>query len=116
MVVAGNIYADGKQVQQHQLTSNDGNNIMLADDTDLNTVVKTGIYSCNTPRNRPDGTINGFFIVNAENTAMWIHQFFAEKNTGRLFSRFADGNVTTKWTPWIEYAKIDHPITTRNML
>lgn len=108
--VAGDIYAGGKQIQQHRLTDNVGNNIMLADYTDLNTAVQTGIYSCNSPRNRPDGTLNGFFIVNAENTAMWIHQFFAEKNTGRLFSRFADGNVTTKWTPWIEYAKTDHPM------
>ena len=108
--VAGNIYAGGKQIQQHRLTDDIGNNIKLADYTDLNTAVQTGIYSCNSPHNRPNGTINGFFMVNAEDTNMWIHQFFAEKNTGRLFSRFAEGNVTTKWTPWIEYATTDHPM------
>ncbi|MGO6040526.1 DUF859 domain-containing protein [Streptococcus pyogenes] len=106
--VKGDIYANNNPIQQRRLTDNNGNNIRIANNTDLNTVVQTGIYSCNTPLNRPDGTINGYIIVNAENTTAWIHQFFTEKVTGRLFSRFANGNVTDKWTQWVEYSKTEH--------
>lgn len=108
--VDGDIYANNNPIQQRRLTDNNGNNIRIANNTDLNTVVQTGIYSCNTPLNRPDGTTNGYIIVNAENTTAWIHQFFTEKVTGRLFSRFANGNVTDKWTQWVEYSKTDHPM------
>ena len=107
--VAGNIYAGGKQIQQHRLTDNIGNNIRIADNTDLDTLVQTGIFSCNYPLNRPGGTVSGYIIVNAENTTAWIHQFFTEKITGRLFSRFANGNLTDKWTEWVEYAQTSHP-------
>ena len=106
--VKGDIYANDKPIQQHRLTDNNGNNIRIANNTDLNTVVQTGIYSCNTPLNRPDGTTSGYIIVNAENTTAWIHQLFTEKVTGRLFSRFANGYMTDKWTAWVEYAKTDH--------
>lgn len=43
---------NGEPIQHHQLTLNDGSEILLADGTDLNTITKVGFY-------------NGFNLVNA---------------------------------------------------
>jgi hypothetical protein len=46
--VDGEIYANNKPIQHHQLTTNDGSEILLAAGTDLNTITKSGYYNgCN---------------------------------------------------------------------
>lgn len=41
-------YFNNKPIQHHQLTLNDGSEILLADGTDLNTITKAGLYNgCN---------------------------------------------------------------------
>lgn len=105
--VKGDIYADNKPIQQYRLTDNDGCNFFTLG-TNLNTLTKTGFFAVNTPVNGPQGTGHGYIIVNSENPTAWLNQIFIEKVTGRMFTRFANGNVSDKWTQWTEYAKANH--------
>ena len=83
--VKGDIYANDNPIQQHRLTQNNGHNFFTLG-TNLNTLTKTGFFAVNTPVNGPQGTSHGY----------------------RMFTRFANGNVSDKWTQWTEYAKADH--------
>lgn len=105
--VKGDIYANDNPIQQHRLTQNNGHNFFTLG-TNLNTLTKTGFFAVNTPVNGPQGTSHGYIIVNSENPTAWLNQIFIEKVTGRMFTRFANGNVSDKWTQWTEYAKADH--------
>ena len=109
--VAGNIYADGKQIQQHQLTSNEGRSPYNASGTvDLNTKTKNEFFSCNEPTNGP--TIgsgpgyNAFFIAVYSESDNYLSQNAIQKNSGRMFTRAREAG---NWTPWIEYATTNHP-------
>lgn len=105
--VKGDIYANDSPIQQYRLTQNNGRNFSTLG-TNLNTLTKTGFFSVNEPLNGPQGTNQGYIIVNSENPTAWLNQIFIEKVTGRMFTRFANGNVSDKWTQWIEYAKANH--------
>lgn len=48
-------YYNGNEIQNHQLTSNDGTAILLSDGTDLNSVTKPGLYNGNNLLNGPTG-------------------------------------------------------------
>ena len=107
--VAGDIYARGKLIQQHQLTSNEGRSPYNASGTvDLNTKTKNEFFSCNDPTNGP--TIgsghNEFFIAVYSESDNYLSQNAIQKNSGRMFTRTRDGG---NWTPWIEYATTNHP-------
>ena len=110
--IAGNYYAGGKQIQQHQLTSNEGRSPYNASGTvDLNTKTKNEFFSCNDPTNGP--TIgsgpgyNAFFIAVYSESDNYLSQNAIQKNSGRMFTRTREeGN----WTPWIEYATTNHPM------
>lgn len=54
--VAGEIYANNKPIQHHQVTANNGTAIKLADGTDLNNVTDTGFYNVASPVNGPTGS------------------------------------------------------------
>ncbi|HEM3656446.1 TPA: hypothetical protein U1C91_000584 [Streptococcus suis] len=109
--VAGNIYAGGKPIQQHQLTSNDG---YITNDyyTDFNTNIKTGIYhkgvnnGVQTP-NSPS-KVWGILQVYSANNSSQVLQIFTERDSPRrTFMRLRSNSV---WYGWEEYVKTDHPM------
>ncbi|MFS5348848.1 DUF859 family phage minor structural protein, partial [Streptococcus agalactiae] len=60
--VAGNIYSDGKPIQQKQLALNNGGSFRH-DDTDLNSLQDTGFYCVFRGANRPVGAGPGYVTV-----------------------------------------------------
>ncbi|HEP1570216.1 TPA: hypothetical protein VB825_000660 [Streptococcus suis] len=109
--VAGNIYADGKQIQQYQLTSNDG---YIVNDyyTDFDTNIKTGIYhkgvnnGVQTP-NSPS-KVWGILQVYSANNGSQVLQIFTECDSPRrTFMRLRSNS---NWQNWEEYVKSSHPL------
>ncbi|MDG3137299.1 DUF859 family phage minor structural protein [Streptococcus suis] len=109
--VKGDIYAGDKQIQQHQLTSNDG---YITNDyyTDFNTHTKTGIYhkgvnnGVQTP-NSPS-KVWGILQVYSANNGSQVLQIFTERDSPRrTFMRLRSNSV---WYGWEEYVKTDHPM------
>lgn len=109
--VAGNIYAGGKQIQQHQLTSNDG---YIINDyyTDFNTHTKTGIYhkgvQNNTATPNAPSAVWGILQVYAADSGGNIIQIYTERNSPRRTFMRSRSDLT--WSPWKEYATTDHPM------
>ena len=98
--VKGNIYADNKPIQHHQLTNNDGSAINdFTSNFDVHD--KSGYYhkSANSPNN-PSKTWGLLHVIGG---GAHLVQYFAERDgSRRLFIRVkTNGN----WTPWVEYAK-----------
>lgn len=54
--VAGEIYANNKPIQHHQLTANNGTAIKLADGSDLNNTTEPGFYNGNNLLHAPTGS------------------------------------------------------------
>lgn len=108
--VAGNIYAGGKQIQQHQLTSNNGTSRNISVDPD--TIVENGFYYLLNGPNRPFGT-NGYLIVerydfdNEYDYNKYIVQTFKNVFNGNQYIRVKTHGV---WGPWVEQVRADHPM------
>ncbi|HEM4167991.1 hypothetical protein HO434_07350 [Streptococcus suis] len=109
--VKGDIYAGDKQIQQHQLTSNDG---YIVNDyyTDFDTNIKTGIYhkgvnnGVQTP-NSPS-KVWGILQVYSANNGSQVLQIFTERDSPRrMFIRLRSNSI---WSDWEEYAKANHPM------
>lgn len=103
--VAGEIYANNKPIQHHQLTANAGNVIILASGTDLNTVTETGFYCGENFLNKPTGANTQSFTwikVQCYDTGrMWILQEAIDFN-GKV-SAFRV-RIYGNWNPWQYYA------------
>lgn len=95
-----------KDIQHHQLTSNDGRSPYNASGTvDLNTNTVNSFFSCNEPTNGPTiGTgRNQFYISVYSESDNYLSQQAIQKDSGRMFTRTRhNGN----WTAWIEYAPL----------
>ncbi len=107
--VAGNIYAGGKQIQQHRLTSNEGRSTYNASGTvDLNTKTINEFFSCNDPINGPiiGSGRNEFYVAIYSEADNYLSQNAIQKDAGRMFTRTRHNGT---WTPWIEYATTNHP-------
>ena len=108
--VAGDIYAGGKQIQQHQLTSNDG---YIINDyyTNFNTHTKTGMYykgvQNNTATPNAPSAVWGILQVYAAHTGSNILQIYTERDSPRRTFMRLRSNST--WYEWKEYATTDHP-------
>ncbi|HEM4684822.1 TPA: hypothetical protein U1136_001009 [Streptococcus suis] len=109
--VKGDIYAGDKQIQQHQLTSNDG---YIVNDyyTDFDTNIKTGIYhkgvnnGVQTP-NSPS-KVWGILQVYSANNGSQVLQIFTERDSPRrTFMRLRSNS---NWRNWEEYVKSSHPL------
>ncbi|HEM4269331.1 hypothetical protein HCB76_03635 [Streptococcus suis] len=109
--VKGDIYAGDKQIQQHQLTSNDG---YIVNDyyTDFDTNIKTGIYhkgvnnGVQTP-NSPS-KVWGILQVYSANNGSQVLQIFTERDSPRrTFMRLRSNS---NWQNWEEYVKSSHPL------
>lgn len=96
-----------KDIQHHQLTSNDGRSPYNANGTiDLNTKTVNTFFSCNTPINGPIvGTgSNGFYVSVYSESDNYLAQQAIQKGSGRMFTRTRD---TGTWSNWIEYAPLN---------
>lgn len=102
--VLGDIYADNKPIQQHQLTSNDGRSPYNESGTvDLNAKTRNEFFSCNAPRNGPEisSGSNGYYVAIYSEFDEYLCQNAIQKKSGRMFTRTRDNG---NWTPWVEYA------------
>lgn len=103
--VAGNIYAGGKQIQQHQLTNVEGNTI-YAYNTDVNTHVNNGIRWINPNcANSPFPSQYGWIETCRATTD--IFQIAKSWYGGwKVYRRHAIGykssNGSATWYPWVE--------------
>jgi hypothetical protein len=98
--VKGNIFADNKPIQQHQLTNNDGSAINdFTSNFDVHD--KSGYYHKSS--NSPNNPSKIWGLLHVIGGGAHLVQYFAERDgSRRLFIRAkSNGN----WTPWVEYAK-----------
>ncbi|QBX24779.1 capsid and scaffold protein [Streptococcus phage Javan206] len=105
--VAGEIYANNKPIQHHQLTNNDGRSPYNASGTvDLNTKTVNSFFSCNEPINGPTvgSGANEFYVSVYSESDNYLSQQAIQKNSGRMFTRTRHNGT---WTNWIEYALKD---------
>ena len=96
-----------KDIQHHQLTSNDGRSPYNASGTvDLNTKTVNSFFSCNEPLHGP--TIktgdNHFFVSVYSESDDFVVQQLIQKGTGRMFTRTKHWG---RWKNWIEYAPLN---------
>ncbi|WP_442252606.1 DUF859 family phage minor structural protein [Streptococcus agalactiae] len=101
--VAGNIYSDGKPIQQKQLALNNGGSFRH-DATDLNTLQDTGFYCVSYGPNRPSGSGQGYVTVVRHETANYAYQQFYDRTNKTIFTRLLENGV---WSGWSEYVKKD---------
>ncbi|HFE9440684.1 TPA: DUF859 family phage minor structural protein [Streptococcus agalactiae] len=101
--VAGNIYSDGKQIQQKQLALNNGGSFRH-DTTDLNSLQDTGFYCVFKGDNRPSGAGPGYLTVVRHETANYAYQQFYDRTNKTIFTRVLENG---SWSGWSEYAKKD---------
>ncbi|HEN8891431.1 TPA: hypothetical protein U9D04_000698 [Streptococcus agalactiae] len=101
--VAGNIYSDGKPIQQKQLALNNGGSFRH-DTTDLNTLQDTGFYCVFKGDNRPSGAGPGYLTVVRHETANYAYQHFYDRTNKTIFTRVLENGA---WSGWSEYAKKD---------
>lgn len=106
--VAGNIYSDGKPIQQKQLALNNGGSFRH-DTTDLNTLQDTGFYCVFKGDNRPTGAGPGYVTVVRHETANYAYQQFYDRTNKTIFTRLLENGA---WSTWSEYAKKDSLPTT----
>lgn len=103
--VAGEIYANNKPIQHHQLTANNGTAIMLPDGTDLNTVTACGVYNCGSFLHAPSGSgANGWMYIRVTkhtNNNGWVLQEAIDFNG--VVSAFRVQKSRT-WGDWQYYA------------
>lgn len=105
--VAGDIYANNKPIQHHQLTSNDGRSPYNAAGTvDLNTKTVNSFFSCNAPINGPIVVTgpNEFYASVYSESDTYLVQQLIQKGSGRMFTRTRQAGT---WTSWIEYAPLN---------
>ncbi|HFI0404261.1 TPA: DUF859 family phage minor structural protein [Streptococcus suis] len=96
------IYVRDKQIQMHQLTGKDGQNINTG--THVDSLVQNGCYYLLNAPGRPNDR-NGYLIVQRYNTDnLYIHQLYVDVLDGRMFTRVKVNNV---WQPWKQIATMD---------
>lgn len=107
--VAGNIYAGGKQIQQHRITKNNGLAFFYGSGFDFNTALLNQQFSCNNPANGPtvSNGPNEFYVEVIIEDNNYLTQRAVQKETGRTFVRTRHAGT---WSPWVETALTNHPM------
>lgn len=107
--VAGDIYAGGKQIQQHQLTTDSGRAFLHEANFDFNVNLINVQVACDQPLNGPSvGTgLNEFYVDIIGESDNYLMQRAVQKGTGRTFVRTRHGDT---WSPWVEMALTNHPM------
>ncbi|HFR3332256.1 TPA: DUF859 family phage minor structural protein [Streptococcus suis] len=99
----GGYYLNGKSIQQYQLTRNDGRaHINLY--SKIEEYVQSGFYYVDSPT-LPD-PVGGYLLVESYDTR-YVKQTYTPYNKNKTYLRVKNN---TTWTPWVEYAKADHPL------
>lgn len=100
--VNGDIYADNKPIQQHQLTKNGGNS--LSAEIDWNNYTDSGQYMGYNLSNSPTGGNPWKHVQVFKHNDNWVVQV-AYDFSGQFLTVRAKSNGN--WTRWVEYAKKD---------
>lgn len=100
--VLGDIYADNKPIQQHQLTKNGGNS--LSAEIDWNNYTDSGQYMGYNLSNSPTGGNPWKHVQVFKHNDNWVVQV-AYDFSGHFLTVRAKSNGN--WTRWVEYAKKD---------
>lgn len=97
--VGGDIYANNKPIQQHQLTQNNGKAIRLDRDFDLNNVVVTGLYMGNNLKNTPQksGMHEWVYVRVTQHDDKYSLQELVDFNGVVSAYRVRASNI---WKPW----------------
>jgi hypothetical protein len=105
--VAGNIYADGKQIQQHQLTLNNGRALRVTGD--WNDFLATGFYIGDNLLNQPvfPGMHSWKYVRVTRDDDRYVLQEVIDFSGAVSCYRVKLENV---WQPWKVYATTDHPM------
>lgn len=95
--VAGDIYANDKAIQQHQLTAHDGN--IKQATGDWNNYTETGFYWGRNLTNQPTGTHEWRYVevLRYDSAGKWVIQKMVDFN-GRVTAQRARENGV--WKPW----------------
>ena len=102
--VAGDIYANNSQIQQYQLTGNDGVSIQAKND--WNDYTQAGFYRGLNLKNSPGGLTSAWFhVVVLKHSNDWIVQQAIEYSGNTFFVR---GKTNGKWGSWIKYVNDKH--------
>ena len=106
--IAGDIYAGGKQIQQHQITKNNGLAFFYGSGFDFNAALLNQQISCNNPANGPTVSRgpNQFYVEVIAESNNYLTQRAVQKETGRTFVRTRHAGT---WSPWVETALTNHP-------
>ena len=105
--IAGDIYAGGKQIQQHQLTQNDG--YAISAKGDWNNYIDTGFYYGEYMTNQPPfpGQNEWKYVKVTKHNDDWVLQEAIDFNGAVSCYRVKLSNV---WQPWKEYVTTVHPM------
>lgn len=103
--VGGDIYANNKPIQQHQLTQNNGKPIRLDRGFDLNNVVVTGLYIGNNLKNTPQklGMHEWVYVRVTQHDDKYSLQEFVDFNGVVSAYRVRSSNI---WKPWQTVATV----------
>ena len=99
--VKGNIYADNKPIQQHQLTRNNGISILTKES--LDNILKNGMYYSHSAPDRPRNQ-NGWLLVQVYDDAQYVVQTYWTATTETMLVRYRMDN---RWGDWKEIATKD---------
>ncbi|MBE6162640.1 MAG: hypothetical protein E7155_03625 [Streptococcus equinus] len=103
--VAGEIYANNKPIQHHQLTNNDGTAILLADGTDYNSITTAGFYRCYNAANRPIlGSTSGWTYLRVTKHPDNDRWFWQEAVDYRGHAAAYRVKTDAGWQSWQYYA------------
>jgi hypothetical protein len=105
--VAGNIYSGGKQIQQHQLTSDNGRAISAKGD--WNNYIDTGFYFGDSMTNQPSfpGQNQWKYVKVTKHDDSWILQEAIDFSGVVSSYRVKIGG---SWQPWKKVVMEDHPM------
>lgn len=92
--VKGNIYADNKPIQQHQLTNHEGVSINTQQNPD--TILKNGMYYLLNSENRPFNRNGWLFVQVYANPLYAVQTFWFSEQEGMLVRHRIDG----RWKQW----------------
>lgn len=99
--VAGEIYANNKPIQHHQLTRNDGTAIMLTDGSDLNDITSPGCYNGSNLLHAPANGWNYIRVTKHTNNNGYVLQeaiaFYGNVSAYRV-------QTNKTWGSWQYYA------------
>ena len=99
--VKGNIYADNKPIQQHQLTRNNGISILTKES--LDNILKNGMYYSHSAPDRPRNQ-NGWLLVQVYDDAQYVVQTYWTAATETMLVRY---RIANKWGEWKEVSTRD---------